>query len=180
MEGPPQDQRPLDHTPSSETPEPGSNADTDPVPKLIVLSAADPSSAKSQAANLVNYIQSQNAEVQREGAFDSLVHTLASRRSHLEWRLAVPADSTEALFEALNISNLEAKKIPVKQARLGFVFSGQGSQWQAMGQELMRDFSVFATVIEESDIYLQELGATWSLKGKETAHHSVSTSMLTT
>ena len=89
--------------------------------------------------------------------------------------MAVPADSTEALLKALNVSNLKAKKIPVKQARLGFVFSGQGSQWQAMGQGLMRDFSVFATVIEKSDIYLQELGATWSLKGKETACHSVST-----
>ena len=89
--------------------------------------------------------------------------------------MAVPADSTEALLEALNVSNLEAKKIPVKQARLGFIFSGQGSQWQAMGQKLMRDFSVFATVIEESDICLQELGATWSLKSKDTVHHSVST-----
>lgn len=81
----------------------------------------------------------------------------------------------EALLEALKVPNLEAKKIPANQARLGFVFSGQGSQWQAMGQELMRDFSVFATVIEESDICLQELGSTWSLKGEETAHHSVST-----
>ena len=175
MEGPPQDQKSLNHTPSSETSEPGSTTDTDPVPKLIVLSAADPSSAKAQAANLVNHIQRQNAEVQTEEAFDSLAHTLASRRSHLEWRSAVTANSTEALLEALNVSNLEAKKIPVKQARLGFVFSGQGSQWQAMGQELMRDFPVFAAVIEESDMYLQELGATWSLKGKEPAHHSIST-----
>ena len=173
MEGPPQDQRPLCHAISSNPSDPASGPDTVPAPKLIVLSAADPISARAQAANLVEYLQCQDIKRQGEEAFNSLALTLASRHSHLDWRLAVPVNSTEALLETLNVSNLEAQKIPVKKARIGFVFSGQGSKWQAMGQELMRDFPAFASVIEESHVYLQELGATWSLKGKETPHHSL-------
>ena len=77
--------------------------------------------------------------------------------------------SQEELLENMAASKPEAKKIPIKAARLGFVFSGQGSQWQAMGQELMHDFPVFATIIEQSDACLQRLGATWCLKGKNIA-----------
>ena len=133
--------------------------------KLIVLSAADPASARAQAANLREYIQSQDCKRQGQDLLQRLAFTLASRRSHLEWRIAVAADSTEALIEALRKSSLDAKRKPVKNAKIAFIFSGQGSKWQAMGQQLMLDYPAFAAVIEECHSYLQVLGATWSLKG---------------
>ena len=152
----------------------------DGVRKIVVLSAANQDSAKAQAINLVNHLKTRKADEGKKVSFGRLVHTLASRRSHLEWRLALLAGSTEELLEALNVSRLEARKIPTKKAKLGFVFSGQGSQWQGMAQELMRDFSVFAAVVEESETYLQKLGATWSLKGKQTATHCMLACLLIT
>ncbi|KAL8668446.1 MAG: hypothetical protein Q9168_006926, partial [Polycauliona sp. 1 TL-2023] len=163
LEGPPEDQKAQDHGSSSKTTKLESNMGKKRVPKLIVLSAADPSAAIAQAANLVHYIRGHH-QLQSEEGFASLVHTLASRRTHLEWRLAIAADSTQTLLQNMDVSKLEAKKTHIKPARLSFVFSGQGSQWQAMGQSLMRDFRVFSTVIADSDRCLCQLGAKWSLK----------------
>ena len=150
-----------------------------PASRIIVLSAADPGSTRAQAAKISDYIQSQDFEEKGLDLLKSLAFTLASRRSHLDWRFAVPVDSIEALLETLNNSSLEIEKTPVKKASIGFIFSGQGSKWQAMGQQLMSDFPAFAAVIEESHGYLQEFGATWSLKGKEAPCILVDIRMLT-
>lgn len=49
--------------------------------------------------------------------------------------------------------------------RIGFVFSGQGAQWHAMGRELINTYPVFREALQEADSHLRELGATWSLVG---------------
>ena len=51
-------------------------------------------------------------------------------------------------------------------ARLGFVFTGQGAQWFAMGRELLDAYPTFRATLLEAERYLIELGATWSLTGK--------------
>lgn len=48
---------------------------------------------------------------------------------------------------------------------LGFVFTGQGSQWHAMGRELF-SYEIFAKSMQESDAHLKEFGADWSLLGR--------------
>ena len=150
-----------------------------PSSRIFVLSAADPTSTRAQVANISEYIQNPDFEGKSLSLLESLAFTLASRRSQLDWRFAVPAGSIEALLQALNSSSLEIEKTPVKKASISFVFSGQGSEWQAMGQQFMSDFPAFTAVIEESDGYLQEFGATWSLKGKETPFFPVDIRILT-
>ena len=50
------------------------------------------------------------------------------------------------------------------QARLGFVFTGQGSQWAKMGSELFHTYPAYALTINKADDALLALGAPWSLK----------------
>lgn len=53
----------------------------------------------------------------------------------------------------------------IKSPSIGFVFTGQGAQWFAMGRELMI-YDVFRINIEGADKYLRDLGSSWSLIGK--------------
>ncbi|CAL3970576.1 unnamed protein product, partial [Diplocarpon coronariae] len=47
--------------------------------------------------------------------------------------------------------------------RIGFIFTGQGAQWYAMGRELFDAYPIFAATMERIDRYLTKLGANFSL-----------------
>jgi acyl transferase domain-containing protein len=50
--------------------------------------------------------------------------------------------------------------------KIGFVFTGQGAQWWAMGRELIEAYPVFKDCVIEAEGYLKEFGSKWSLIGK--------------
>lgn len=95
---------------------------------------------------------------------ESLAYTLCQRRSTLDWREAVSASSPTELGEILSSSTSEPMR-PSGTPKLGFVFTGQGAQWHAMGREL-HSYPVFARCMQDLDGYLKEFGAKWSLLGK--------------
>ena len=106
-------------------------------------------------------------------ASDLDLHDIATaaglRRDHHDSRLAVIADDKgdllHELTEWLAVGNSE-KAIPGKPVgevhSPVFVFTGQGAQWWAMGQQLLEREPVFRAVIDEIDTYLKPL-AGWSL-----------------
>ncbi|MFE9581410.1 beta-ketoacyl synthase N-terminal-like domain-containing protein [Nocardia sp. NPDC006044] len=103
---------------------------------------------------------------------DSLAHTLSGRRSHLARRAAVVAGSAEELLAGLDaLADAEGSPTMTTWAANTFgdsgaagpvwVFSGHGSQWSGMGQELLETESAFAHVIDElAPIFKEELGWT--------------------
>jgi acyl transferase domain-containing protein len=91
-----------------------------------------------------------------------LAFTLGERRSTFPWRAAVSAKSSIELIEALNAENIKFSKTP-KSATIGYIFTGQGAQWPAMGKELIPAYPVFRNSLLKSDECLQRLGAPWSL-----------------
>jgi acyl transferase domain-containing protein/NADPH:quinone reductase-like Zn-dependent oxidoreductase/NAD(P)-dependent dehydrogenase (short-subunit alcohol dehydrogenase family) len=95
---------------------------------------------------------------------EDLCHTASRRRSHYAVRLAVAGkDASEIrgrLATALN--NYRATAGTKEKPRLGFVFSGQGTQWFAMGRELLATETVFRAAMEACDAAIRRT-AGWSV-----------------
>ncbi|MGW1406021.1 type I polyketide synthase [Streptomyces sp. NPDC002403] len=132
-------------------------------PRLFPLSAKSPAALRDYAGRLARWL----AEEGRGSGLDSLGHTLAVRRSHLETRAAVVACDREELAAGLRTiaegdESREAVvgSVPADPGKgLVWVFSGHGSHWAGMGRELLASESVFAEVIDELDpVFLEEIG----------------------
>lgn len=113
--------------------------------------------------DLTIYLE-QRPEVFQNSLLPNLAYTLGQRRSHLTYKVAIPARSSAELIPALAGSELAPVR-STKEPRIGFVFTGQGAQWHAMGRELLDAYPVFAATMEKIDRYLFDLGADFSLLG---------------
>ncbi|KAI4150924.1 MAG: hypothetical protein LQ340_003808, partial [Diploschistes diacapsis] len=130
------------------------------IARLFVLTAQNDASARLQTQMLSAYL-TERRHVFNRYTFDSLAHTLCSRRSTFPWKAAISASSVEQLIERLqsDLTYTRSRRAP----KLGFVFTGQGAQWHAMGRELIGSYPVFRDSMIRSGKYLKFLGATWSL-----------------
>jgi acyl transferase domain-containing protein len=129
--------------------------------KLFIISANDKGSLATVIQKLVIYLE-QRPEIFEIELLNNLAYTLGQRRSLLPWKVAIPAATSFDLIETLTAE----KVIPCKQGdplRIGFVFTGQGAQWFAMGRELFSKYPVYAAAIERADHCLRGLSAEWSL-----------------
>jgi acyl transferase domain-containing protein len=91
-----------------------------------------------------------------------LAYTLDTRRSSFFTNSFCVASSHEDLR---SFGDKISK--PVQRSsdlKLGFVFTGQGAQWHAMGRELLAVESFKATTLRMEE-YLTGLGCSWSLLG---------------
>ncbi|MBI3434538.1 MAG: amino acid adenylation domain-containing protein, partial [Proteobacteria bacterium] len=137
----------------------GARAETCPV--VLALSAANQGSLRSSAARLA-------AMVDGEAALCDVAGTLALRRSHLDHRAVVIANSpSQAVTRLRALATGEAGEGILEgrraaEPRLAFVFTGQGAHWWAMGRGLLARDPVFRAAVEECDAIFRELSA-WSL-----------------
>ncbi|EME41547.1 polyketide synthase-like protein [Dothistroma septosporum NZE10] len=111
-----------------------------PGPKLILISANDPASQRSQRKILRDYVRRSPTR---------------TSWAHLPYRSCVIASNLESLSNALEAEDESIRRASTAQVRLGFIFTGQGAQWAKMGMELL--------VYPRADTYLQSnLGCKWS------------------
>lgn len=75
----------------------------------------------------------------------------------------MPASNLKELHDLLSKKDHKPSR-PSSKPRLGFIFTGQGAQWYAMGRELLQ-YPVFLKSMEESDHSLKSFGSRWSLLG---------------
>ena len=92
---------------------------------------------------------------------EKLARTLASRRTILPWRSFAVASNSKQLCGEFESPPTKAKRVS-KAAKLGFIFTGQGAQWYAMGRELCV-YDLFLQSLEDASAYLVSQGASWSL-----------------
>jgi amino acid adenylation domain-containing protein len=84
------------------------------------------------------------------------------RRNHLDHRIAVVGRTAQDLIAGLEqVLNATHRPSPPASRRLAFVFSGQGSQWQGMATELLRE-PVFRKAMEQCDTALRAF-VDWSV-----------------
>ncbi|KAK3946253.1 reducing type I polyketide synthase [Diplogelasinospora grovesii] len=128
--------------------------------RVLLLSAKEESVVRSMAQNLRDWAQDKDAN--DKSILDRLVHTLGERRTKFNWRLALAVQGLGDLQESLEASKLAPTR-STGAPRLGFVFTGQGAQWYAMGRELIGVYPVFTDTLREADQCLKNLGSSWSV-----------------
>lgn len=120
-------------------------------PLLFPLSATSPDGLRQTAGRLADWIHANAGEV----APADLAYTLTRRRAHRPVRTAVFANGLQELAESLrSVADGDFPyQTAVGQDDRGpvWVFSGQGSQWSAMGAELIATEPVFAATVAEAE-----------------------------
>jgi acyl transferase domain-containing protein len=130
--------------------------------RILRVSAKSEQSTISQLSNIRHYVKKQIGNWEDADEFlDQLVYTLGQKRSTFPWSTAMPFSTAEDIIDLEPPKPQRTTQTP----RIGFVFSGQGAQWYAMGKELIATYPVFRGALQEADNYLRELGASWSLIG---------------
>jgi acyl transferase domain-containing protein/acyl carrier protein len=135
-------------------------------PSVLTISARTPEALDALAERYRDYLETPAA---RELAIEDVCRAAALRRDHYEDRLAVVGTSHDELRSRLDdalagrtMVGISRGHASIEPRRIGFLFSGQGSQWATMGCDLMKTEPVFRAVIDECDGLVRDL-AGWSL-----------------
>jgi acyl transferase domain-containing protein len=134
-----------------------------PSRRLFVLSANDKIALETLMKNLGIYLE-QRPEVFQNDLMSNVAYKLGQRRSLMQWRVAISSASSLDLIQALNSGKITLAR-ETEPPRIGFVFTGQGAQWNAMGRELYEQYPVFASTLDACDRCLASLSASFSLIG---------------
>ncbi|OBK34768.1 polyketide synthase [Mycobacterium sp. 1245111.1] len=118
-----------------------------PSPMLFALSSTSADGLRRTARRLDDWVQEHEDSI----VLPDLAYTLARRRAHRPVRAAVIAADRGELLDGLR--QVAEGDVPYQDA-VGqddrgpvWVFSGQGSQWEAMGADLLANEPVFATTV---------------------------------
>ncbi|KAL7791641.1 polyketide synthase [Trichoderma afarasin] len=129
-------------------------------PILIAVSAQDKQGTGRIAQQLETYLDNKQQKDKGTTLLQNLAFTLAKKRSVLPWKAYGLGSDVEAIRKSL--AGIKAPVRSSRAPRLGFVFTGQGAQWYAMGRELFA-YPEFRDSITSCDSTLKSLGCSWSL-----------------
>lgn len=131
--------------------------------RIFTLSSFDEAGIQRLAQTYHEHLLAKSSKIEDEGMYlDDLSYTLFSKRTSFPWKISIVADSISSLIQAL-----EDRHKPHRsgaEPRIGFVFTGQGAQWYAMGRELLL-YQIFNQSLVEASQFLKTLGCNWDLMG---------------
>ncbi|OBA59293.1 polyketide synthase [Mycobacterium sp. 1100029.7] len=139
------------HAVLEQAPEGSSEAAEATGPLLFPLSSTSAEELRRTAHRLADWVDTNKAQV----SVGDLAYTLACRRGHRTVRTAVIADTVEGLTAGLrDIADGETPYLPAAghdDRGPVWIFSGQGSQWAAMGAELLANEPAFAATVAQAE-----------------------------
>ncbi|KAJ9399870.1 hypothetical protein DTO282F9_3218 [Paecilomyces variotii] len=123
-------------------------------PLLIPLTSHSENAGKLLVSRFAGYLQEHP-----DRSISDLAVSLSSRRSLHQQRSFAIGNDRESVLESLNNPSPNAKWTAAskEKPRLGFVFTGQGGQWFAMGRQLILQSPLFKQTLERCDTVLQRL-----------------------
>ncbi|MBX9255496.1 SDR family NAD(P)-dependent oxidoreductase [Desmonostoc muscorum CCALA 125] len=141
---------------------------------LLPLSAKSPEALMAVAQVTHDFLAGIDAN--SDVSLSDICYTASLRRGHYDHRLALVGNSFAELVENLqaflageNRPGLSSGYLAPKfKPKLTFVFSGMGSQWWAMGRQLLESEPVFREAIKKCDELLRQY-VDWSLLEELTA-----------
>ncbi|MDQ1751134.1 MAG: polyketide synthase 5, partial [Pseudonocardiales bacterium] len=140
----------LEQAPEATAPEDISAESPTTAPLLFPLSSTSADELRRTAGRLADWV-----DAHEDVALADLGYTLARRRAHRPVRTAVIASTlpelTEALREVADIDTPRQATVGRDDRRPVWVFSGQGSQWAAMGADLLANEPAFAATVAAAE-----------------------------
>lgn len=132
--------------------------------QLFTLTARSIKALKANAHVYIGFLKSSETSLQ------DICFSAATRRSAHEHKLAIASRSKEELIAALEAFTQDetrpgmsyGKSAGMHKPKLGFIYSGQGPQWYAMGQQLLKTCPLFRQTLQKIDALFSEV-ADWSL-----------------
>ena len=124
-----------------------------------------------------------NVEDMDKPLVENLCYSLNERRSQFPHRLALAFGSTVEASKSLEDyaddslgwdKVVSYAQVNSNDGKLVFMFGGQGSQWYAMGRQLIECEAVFREAVLTVSNLLRDLGVTWSLIDELMAPEDVS------
>ncbi|MFN2136956.1 MAG: amino acid adenylation domain-containing protein [Candidatus Promineifilaceae bacterium] len=128
-------------------------------PRLLLLSARDEKALGELASAYGRFL-----DAHPEINLDDFCYTANTGRSYFDYRLALAAETTAEMADALrNWASCAAAGKTASSPPVVFLFTGQGAQYAGMGRRLYESEPVFRAVIDQCEAILQaEEG--WSLR----------------
>jgi myxalamid-type polyketide synthase MxaE and MxaD len=129
---------------------------------VLALSARSARALRFMARRYADWLETADAP-----PLADLAYTLAVRRTHHAYRLAVACDDAGAAASKLRASaggadDTTAAALGTAPTRVVFVFPGHGAQWWGMARDLLGTSAVFAEAVTECDaLARREVG--WSI-----------------
>ncbi|KAF2966958.1 hypothetical protein GQX73_g6613 [Xylaria multiplex] len=122
------------------------NAAVDPRSHHIITVTAKSKAAMIRNAEMLVKWMGENPST----SVSHVAYTTTARRIQHYWRMNVTASTLVEAQEAIK-ERLKSNFVPVspEQPKVAFMFTGQGSQYAALGKDLYRDYSIFHQAINE-------------------------------
>lgn len=119
-------------------------------PFLVPLTSHSAAAGELTSRRLAQYISG------RPGLkIADLARSLSNRRSMHAYRKLAIGNSADAIIEKSDSDGWKAPQSETTPRRLGFVFTGQGAQWWAMGRQLIEQSPLFLARLQYCDTILQ-------------------------
>lgn len=127
---------------------------------VVAVSARCEISLRNNIKSLVDYINKNIGNCADKEFLAKLSYTTTARRIHHPFRVMVSGSSLVEVRDALEASvrKESISPVPASTPNVGFIFTGQGAQYAAMGKQLYEHFPQFRANIQRFDGIGQSLG----------------------